>query len=61
MEHNLLHMLAKELQRLAESFLKEVQRRLQACASMPDGPAAPSVQSTIVRMREPVMRSKMTG
>ena len=54
-------MLAKELQRLAESSLNEVHKRLQPYASKPDGPAAPSVRSTIVRIREPVMRSKMTG
>jgi len=42
-EHILLHTLARELQRAANSSLNEVHRHLQLCASMPDGPTAPSV------------------
>ena len=42
-EHILLHTLARKFQRAAKSSLNKVHRHLRLCASMPDGPTAPSV------------------
>ena len=50
----------KAPRRLAEIF-KEEQRSLHPCASMPEGPAAPSVLSAIDLTSEPIMWLKMTG
>ena len=54
-------MRARELQRLSEAVLNAVHIRLQPLASIPDGPAAPSVCSAAVRIEFASMLSNITG
>ena len=44
---------AKESQRSLEADWKDVHRRFHAIASRPEGPAAPSVFSTVLRIIRP--------
>ena len=53
--------LASASQWLEEAPRKKVHKRLQPRASMPEGSAASSVLSAVVRIREPVSWSKVTG
>ncbi len=53
--------LASTSQRSEEAPRKVVRKRLQPRASMPEGPAAPSVLSAVARIRGPVSWSKVTG
>ena len=50
---------ARALQRFLDDFWKLVQRRFQAEASSPDGPAEPVDLSAIFLMRSPSITSKM--
>ena len=52
---------ANALQMSAEAALKDVQRRFQAAASRPDGPAAPSILRIVRRMSGPSIVSNKTG
>ena len=44
-----------------EADLNELQSRFQAAASKPDGPAAPSILSAVLRINWPSIRSKIMG
>ena len=60
-EHNLLVTMARKLQRLTEADLKQVHSRFHPLASIPDGPAAPSVCSATDWIRVASMPSKIAG
>ena len=46
----LLAVLAMDLHKSADAVLKAVHMRFHAAASRPDGPAAPSIFNTVLRM-----------
>ena len=60
-EHNLLTMLATESQRSADADLKDVYIRFHAVTLRPEGLAAPSIFSTVLRIICPSFASKMTA
>ena len=60
-EHNLLAVLATESQGSADADLKDVHIHFHAVTSRPEGPAAPSIFSTVLRIICPSIASKMTA
>ena len=49
---------ANESHKSEDAFLNEVQRRFQVAASKPEGPAAPSILRTVLRISCPSILSK---
>ena len=50
-EQSLLVVLARDSHGSADALLKEVHKRFRAAVSSPDGPAAPSMLNTVLRIR----------